>query len=262
MAGNAITVITICFNNPAELIKTCQSVDAQTLPVFEHLIIDGSSKPDIKMYLEQSPQPAYRRWICERDKGIADAFNKGVKNARGSFIQFLNAADVYYDNTIMEKVVASMALHPEVSWFHGKLNMLRGGIWVLIGKPFDKSRVYRGMRGTFHPTMIVKRELFDAAGPFDEQLKIAMDYDFLLRIAGAPSYFLDFPMVSFDAAGVSTTNYLESLKENKICYERYYGKSVKLFFWQLRLKLLYYLLHSPIGNFLYSVKKGLGLENA
>jgi glycosyltransferase involved in cell wall biosynthesis len=262
MAGNAITVITICFNNPAELIKTCQSVDTQTMPVFEHLIIDGSSKQDIKMYLEQNPQPAYRRWICERDRGIADAFNKGVKNARGTFIQFLNAADVYYDKTVIEKVVTAMSIHPEANWLHGKLNMLRGGIWVLIGKPFDKDKLYRGMRGTFHPTMFVKKDLFDAAGAFDERLKIAMDYDFLLRIASAPSYFLDFPLVSFDAAGISSTNYLESLKENKLCYERYNGKSLKLFFWQLRLKLLYYLLQSPIGNFLYRIKKGMGLENA
>ena len=56
-----------------------------TLP-FEHLIIDGSSKPDVREWLEGNTQPDYRRWICERDKGIADAFNKGIAQAKGDTI--------------------------------------------------------------------------------------------------------------------------------------------------------------------------------
>jgi glycosyltransferase involved in cell wall biosynthesis len=53
---------------------------------FEHLIINGSTTPDIKNYLENNPQPSYRRWINEKDHGISDAFNKGVVNATGDIV--------------------------------------------------------------------------------------------------------------------------------------------------------------------------------
>ena len=60
---NQISVITICFNNPEDLIATCQSVDMQVQKPLEHLIINGSTTPDIKKFAENNPQPPYRRWI-------------------------------------------------------------------------------------------------------------------------------------------------------------------------------------------------------
>jgi glycosyltransferase involved in cell wall biosynthesis len=256
-----VTIITICFNNPEELLKTCLSVDAQTRAPFEHLVIDGSNKNDIRTWLEGQPQPSYRRWICERDKGIADAFNKGVQHSRGELVQFLNSGDTYFDATSLSIVLDGFAPGNGAAWCHGKMEMIRGGQTVIIGKPFEKSKVYRGMRGTFHPTMFVPRSFFERYGGFDTQLKIAMDYDFLLRIAGEPVQFINTPLVRFDPGGVSTNNYLASLRENRLCYEKYYGSSGWLWLWQLRLKVLHYLLHSPVGHFLYRLKKGLKLEN-
>ena len=85
---NRISVITICFNNLEDVISTCQSVDIQVEKPFEHLIIDGSTSPAIKNYLETNTQPAYRRWISEKDDGISDAFNKGVLNASGRYCRY------------------------------------------------------------------------------------------------------------------------------------------------------------------------------
>lgn len=257
----SLSVITICFNNKEDLIKSCRSVDAQTTPPFEHIIIDGSTGSDIKIYLENTPQPAWRRWICERDNGIADAFNKGIRNARGEVIHLLNSGDVYYDEQVLTKVDAAIKSTPNAGWWHGKLHMKRGGIWVIIGKPFQKQKVYRGMRGTLHPTMFIHRSLYEKHGLFDTSLKIAMDYDFLVRIADEPFSYLDFPIVTFDPEGVSSNTYLASLKENKLCYERYYGKSLRLTIWQLRLKLLHHLLASPFGRLLYRVKTAMRMEN-
>ena len=76
---NRISIITICFNNLDDLKATCASVDGQTVHPYEHIIIDGSTKSDIKEFLENNPQPSYRKWLCERDKGISDAFNKGIR---------------------------------------------------------------------------------------------------------------------------------------------------------------------------------------
>ena len=82
--ATTISVITICFNNPDELISTCKSVDEQICPPDEHLIIDGSTNKKIINWLTKLPQPSYRKWIHEEDNGIADAFNKGIKNTSAS----------------------------------------------------------------------------------------------------------------------------------------------------------------------------------
>ncbi len=156
---NRISVITICFNNPEDVIKTCASVDMQEMKPYEHIIVDGSTKPGIKEWLENNLQPAYRRWQCERDKGISDAFNKGIALAKGEITTLLNSGDTLYDNSILQRVHAVFASDPSVMWTNGRLNMFRAGVWSVTGKRFEKDKLYRGMHGVFHPTMYVKKEV-------------------------------------------------------------------------------------------------------
>lgn len=257
-----ISIITICFNNLEELKATSASVDMQVLKPYEHIIIDGSSKPGIKNYLESTPQPIYRKWVCERDKGIADAFNKGILKATGDILYLLNSGDKMYDETVLEQVNAAFQKDPSIMWCHGKLNLLRGGIWVAIGKPFEKDKLYRGMRGTLHPTMYVRRELYDKHGLFDINIKMAMDYDFLCRIADEKFAFIDYPLATFDPTGVSSSNYLKAVKESYAQYRKYYGPSFKQTLWGWRLTVLHYLLESSFGKFLYRIKVKIGKANA
>jgi len=255
-----ISIITICFNNPDDVIKTCASVDRQTIKPFEHLIIDGSSKPDIKNYLENNPQPPYRRWICERDKGIADAFNKGIKNALGEVTYLLNSGDEMYDETVLQKVATVFQQDPSIMWLNGKLNHFRGGMWAISGKRFEKDKLYRGMHGVFHPTMYVKKEVYARRGQFDVNIKMAMDYDFICRIADEKNTFIDYPLATFDPTGISSNRYLDSTREMFQCYQKYYGKSLKQQLWAWRLIILYHLLNSPFGKFLYRLKVKAGLQ--
>ena len=257
-----ISIITICFNNLEELKKSCASVDAQLLQPYEHIIIDGSTQIEIKQYLESTPQPPYRKWICEPDRGIADAFNKGIRKSSGDIIYLLNSGDTIYDQAVLEKVNATFVGNPSIMWVHGKLNLMRGGIWVAIGKPFEKEKLYRGMRGTLHPTMYVRRELYNKHGLFDINIKMAMDYDFLCRIAGEPFVFIDYPLATFDPSGVSSSNYLKAMKESYAQYRKYYGPSFKQTLWGWRLTILHHLLQSPLGKVLYRIKVKMGKENS
>ena len=258
---NQITVITICFNNLEDLISTSKSVDIQHKRPFEHLIIDGSSSPDIKNYLESNTQPGYRRWISEKDDGISDAFNKGVLNATGDIVVMLNSGDTFYSPDVISIVSGEFEKDENLQWLHSKYELHRGDNWIIIGKPFAKSKMYRGMRSICHQTMFVKKGLHDKYGLYDKQLKIAMDYDFLLRIANEKFIFIETSLVKFAPAGTSSVNYPGSLKEIKNCYRKYYGDSIFLDIWQLRLKLLHYLLSTRIGKLLFKMKKGLQLEN-
>lgn len=257
----SISVITICYNNLQELIDTCNSVDLQNQVPFEHVVIDGSTTADIGHYLEQNQQPAYRKWIIEPDSGIADAFNKGIKNSAGDILVMLNSGDTLFDEHIIALVSQKFENDKDLQWLHGKYKMFRGNAWVIIGKAFEKKKLYRGMRSICHQSMFVKRNLHLKYGLYNTAETIAMDYDFLCRIADEPFAFLERPLVVFQPSGISSANYLASLKHAKFIYEKYFGPRYILSLWQMRLRFLYFILKSPIGNFLYKIKIKFRLEN-
>ncbi len=249
-----LSVITICFNNLRDLQRTCDSVDAQSIKPHEHYIIDGSTNIEINEWLQNTPQPAYRKWVFERDKGISDAFNKGIQHATGSLIHILNSADIYFSSTVIENVLGFFEINPSIQWASGNIFMKRGGIWVNIGVPFDAGQLYKGMRSVSHPTWFLKKELYQKVGNFSLDFKIAMDYDLLCRLKNEPYAYMDQTIVHFDDGGVSTNQYLKSLKENVKVYESYYGFSIAARIWQCRLSLLFYLLQSKLGKCLYAIK--------
>jgi len=256
-----ISVITICFNNLPDLLATCGSVDMQQQPPFEHLIIDGSTSKEIKEYLGNNPQPPYRKWICEPDSGIADAFNKGIRHAKGDVVVMLNSGDTFFDADAIATANNLFNQDQNISWLHGKYRLLRGNKWVVIGKPFEKSKLYRGMRSICHQTMFLKKDLHTKYGLYDTTEKIGMDYDLLCRIADEPFAFTQHTLVNYAPDGTSSTNYLQSLQDAKRIYKKHFGKSTLLAIWQIRLRVLHYLLQSPLGNFLYKIKTSLKLEN-
>lgn len=256
-----ISVITICFNNLAELQRTCATVDAQTRKPDEHWIINGSTEPDIANWLTQTPQPAWRKWINERDKGIADAFNKGIAHVTQPVTHLLNSGDVYASDEVLAAVDQCFETHPGVQWISGNIELTRGGQKVIVGKAFDPEKVYRGMRSVLHPTWFVRREVYNRVGGFNSAYRIAMDYDLMCRLGNEPYHYLPLTMVVFDDTGISTHQYLRALQETRTVYESHFGYSFKLVAWQWRLKCLHFLLNSKLGKFLYSIKKGLGLEN-
>lgn len=258
---NGISVITICFNNLSDLQKTCQSVDAQTLQPEEHWIINGSTTDDISRWLEQTPQPSYRKWINERDNGIADAFNKGINKANADIIHLLNSGDIYGDHEILKTVHAFFRSHPSVQWISGNIQLIRGGEQIVVGKPFESSKLYRGMRSISHPTWFVKKEVYKRVGGYSSDYKIAMDYDMMCRLAQEPYLYLPKTIAIFDDTGISSSQYLRSLEENKKVYTRHFGSSFKLILWQWRLALLHHLLQSRVGQWLFRLKKKMGLEN-
>ncbi len=256
-----ISVITICFNNLADLQKTCASVDAQTRLPDEHWVINGSTTDDIKQWLLHTPQPPYRKWLNERDTGISDAFNKGINQASLPVTHLLNSGDVYASPDVLEAVDSVFTRDPGLQWISGNIAIARGGKAVVVGKRFEKDKLYRGMRSVSHPTWFVKKGVYERNGLFDGQYKIAMDYDMMCRIAHEPYQYLDKLIVRFDDTGVSSANYLKSLEENKKVYTSHFGPSAKLAAWQLRLKILHHLLQTGFGRWLYGIKKRLGLEN-
>jgi glycosyltransferase involved in cell wall biosynthesis len=258
---NSISIITICFNNLPDLLATCASVEQQNIPPFEHIIVDGSSNADIRNYLQQTALPGYVKWISEKDKGIADAFNKGVHLASGSIVNMLNSGDCYATNEVLATVTQLFNSSNELMWVHSKYQMERGGQIVTLGKPFSPDKLYRGMRSLCHQTMFVKKSLHEKYGYYNLSYSISMDYDFVCRIYKEPFRFSEEVFIKMAPGGISTSHYLKSLDQSKQVYQHHFGKSILLNLWQLRLKFLFHLLQTKFGKFLFNIKRALGLEN-
>lgn len=262
MNNFGVTVISICFNNLADLKRTCHSIDSQMLLPNEHIIINGSTTNEITDWLNDYPQPSFRKWVNERDYGIADAFNKGIQRANFSITHLLHAGDTYASNRVIETVTTIFSTNNAVQWVSGNIALVRGGERVVVGKPFDKNKLYRGMRSVAHPTWFVKKEVYDRVGLFNLKYAIGMDYDLMCRIKDEPYQFVNETIAVFDDSGISTTNYLNSLKENIAIYESYFGYSLLCRIWQYRLKCLHILLKTSFGKKLFKLKNSLGLANA
>ncbi len=256
-----ISVITICFNDLEELLKTIATVNNQTLPPTEHLIINASTKPDIANWFITNPQPQFRRLVNMENLQIAGSFNKGIEEAKAEYIHLLNSGDLYATNEVLKTVEAFLNQNPKANWISAKLKTLRNGILVEIGKPFDATQLYKGMRSISHPTWFVKKTVYKKVGDYKAAYKIAMDYDMLCRIKDEPYAFLNFTTTYFDNTGISSVKYLDSLKENIVVYENNFGYSLKCRLWQFRQKLLYKFLQTNLGKWMFGLKKKLGLEN-
>ena len=249
-----LSIVSICYNNLEELQLTCQRIDEQTLLPYEHWIIDGSTNDDIKVWLLNNPQPAYRHSIHESDKGISDAFNKGINRCSGDIIHIQNSGDYYYDKGVLELVSHHFQLHPDITWLHGRYAQYRGGIWMLAGLPFERGKLYRGMRTIGHPTVFVRRELYQKYGLFEIDKKIAMDYDFIVRIADEPFGFIHKPLVYFTPGGVSEQKIKAGLAEVRASYIKYIGKDFRLILWGWRIVLLNIFTRTAIGRWWFGRK--------
>jgi glycosyltransferase involved in cell wall biosynthesis len=258
----SISIVTICRDNLEDLLRTCRSVDAQSHPPHEHIVVDGSSGEGIRRWLAESLQPAYRRSVSEPDEGISDAFNKGIVMSTGDVLVMLNSGDELYDETVLSRVSEAFLEDPSIQWLHGSMKLKRGGRWVVIGKPFERGKLYRGMRATFHPTMYVRRALHERHGLYDKGLRLAMDYDFLCRICDEKSAFIKEPLASFDPTGVSTENYMQGVEEAYRCHRRHHGFSLSQEVWKRRQLFLHTVLESGFGRWLYALKVRLGFANA
>jgi glycosyltransferase involved in cell wall biosynthesis len=203
-----VSIITIVFNGEKHLQQTIESVLGQTYPNVEYIIIDGGSTDNtVSIINKYSSHLVY--WISEKDKGISDAFNKGISKATGDIIGLINADD-WYENDTVEKVVTAMKDHDVaygnvVYWKNNKKEMVTYGRHDYLINEMTVN----------HPTVFVKRDCYKRFGYFDKAYKFAMDYDFLLRLKINNCSFTYLPSVFSNMRwdGVSDKQWYKASKE-------------------------------------------------
>jgi glycosyltransferase involved in cell wall biosynthesis len=189
-----VSIVTPCLNSARFIEATIQSVLAQDYPRIEHIVMDGGSTDGtldiLKRYgarrdpLSAGSQKEPFTWISEKDRGAADAINRGFAQSRGEIFAYLNADDAYLLGAVTAAVRAFDA-NPSADVVYG------GGNWIdeegrLIGpypvRDFDRSLLAHECF-ICQPASFIRRAAFEAAGGMDPDLHLTFDYELWMRLA-------------------------------------------------------------------------------
>ena len=178
-----ISIVTPSYNQARFLEDTLRSVVAQGYPRTEHIVIDGGSS-DGSVDIIRRYAPHLRSWVSEPDRGQSHAINKGLAQAHGDVLTWLNSDDTYLPGAL-DEVGRFFAGHPDVDLVYGDYvytdaagrPMRRRHVFDTIAY---ESLLYHDYLG--QPAVFFRRGLFEKVGPLDESLHYCMDWDLFLRM--------------------------------------------------------------------------------
>ena len=179
-----ISIIVAVFNGTPTLQQCIDSVAQQTWPNRELIVIDGGSE-DGTVELLNANREKIAYWISEPDRGIFNAWNKGLSHAKGEWICFLGADDYLWDERVLERMAAQLEKVPsDIRVAYGQIMLLsaEGQQLHAVGAPWQEAKeLFRQYMSIPHPAVMHRRSLFERHGKFDESFRIAGDYELLLR---------------------------------------------------------------------------------
>ena len=178
-----ITVITVCYNSVAYIADALKSVDSQSWPDIEHLVIDGGSSDGTLETVSQFEQ-LWRTVTSEPDAGIYDAMNKGICKATGDVIGFINSDDFFPTSQILA-TVAEVFKDATIDACYGDLcyvkqHDVRSIVRYWRSSPFKAGLFARGWCPP-HPTLFVRRDVYARLGTFDMRFPLAADMELMAR---------------------------------------------------------------------------------
>ena len=237
-----VSIITVCYNSEKTIEDTIQSVISQDYPDIEYLIIDGKST-DNTMQIIGKYADHISKSTSEPDKGIYDAMSKGIKMASGDIVGILNSDDIFFTDKTVSDVARVFTNDPEVDAVYGNIAYYRGTdmekkVRTWITKPYYDQFFEHG-EVPAHPSLFVKKSVYDTIGTYFPDFKISSDYEFMLRafkVHGYKSCHLNQFIVKMRVGGESTKslkNVLIGNKEVKAAWQMN-GLKPPLSFWFLR----------------------------
>jgi glycosyltransferase involved in cell wall biosynthesis len=245
-----ISIITVVFNGQHTIARAIESVLSQKNIEIEYIVVDGASQDDTL-----SKIAPYRdkigKFISEQDAGIYDAMNKGINLATGDVVGMLNADDYYVDDLVLSKVMEGFE-DPNIDAVYGDLEYFRGPnpskvVRVYRSNHFEPNQLKKGLIPA-HPTLFLRKSIYQKYGLFKTNYKIAGDFEFIARIFKESSLrakYLPLRMVRMQMGGVSTggiKNTLLLLQENmRACRQNNISTSYLWLLSRYPKKLLEYL---------------------
>ena len=220
-----------------------QGVLNQTFKDVDYIIVDGGSK-DTTMDIVKEFEPKFEgrlRWVSEKDKGIYDAMNKGVKMAQGNIVGILNSDDFFASDHVLEKVNDAFTENPAIDGIYADVryvdwNDTSKKVRMFSGKDFKREKLCWGKMPP-HPSFYVKRECYDKFGLYSLDYPICADYDMFVKMiweGNINTLYINDVFVNMRSGGTSSNGikvHKKIMKERMLCVREH--KMPSNFFMQI-----------------------------
>jgi len=214
-----VSIITVCLNNVDTLEETIKSVQSQTHPSLEYIVVDGAST-DGTLGIIENHKKYITKLISKKDDGIYFAINKGLEMATGDIIGVLHGDDFYADNKIIAKV-ADVFEKSNADCIYGDLQYVDRVNTNKITRNWIAGQYKTDMflKGWMppHPAFFIKKECIEKYGNYNTSLRIASDYEFMLRMIHKNNIkvrYLPEVLVKMKTGGISNRSLLNRIKNN------------------------------------------------
>lgn len=226
-ALNMISVITPAKNIISEgrepfFRKMMETLYSQAYKDFEHIVVDSDSKDGTAELLKEYQKLGQiDRLISEPDNNVHEAMNKGLKIAKGEYIHVMNTDNYFAISDFFEKSLAAIEKY-KVDYTHADR--------IIVSRSNGSASVKRGdERGAFfrmpfrYQTMLIKRQVYDEIGPFDEKYKIAADFKFMMQmiLLGKKGYYFPENFIYSLDGGITSDRELVIKEVAQVLYEVY-----------------------------------------
>jgi glycosyltransferase involved in cell wall biosynthesis len=212
MFNQTLDIITICFNSASTIAKTIESVRRNRSSISSYIIIDGGST-DGTVDIVNHNRDIVDIFISEKDDGISDAFNKGIKLSTADYILLLNSDDFIYEDALVE-IQNNHLLEADLVC---TTMMMWNGVNRFDYYVSDPAKLKR-FTSIYHPGLFVKRTAYQEYGLYNKKYKVGMDYEFISRcvVSGATIKVLKSSIVVYSELGTSRKNFWRSLREGYV----------------------------------------------
>lgn len=197
-----VSIITIVYNGVSQIERTILSVVNQVDVDFEFIIIDGNSNDGTQAIIDNYKN-RINYFISEKDKGIYDAMNKGIRAANGTWLNFMNAGDIFYSNSVLKQVFKLKSEYNKIALIYG----YKYEDHKLI-KPFPLETLKAGVIMGNHQSMFFNSELLGNDLTYSLNYPIYSDYELVNRIflkyGYKCFYYINLPIAIFEGGGLSS----------------------------------------------------------
>lgn len=222
-----VSIITATFNSATTVHNTIESIIAQDYPDIEHIIVDGASKDDT-IKIVSSYGNKISRIISEPDKGIYDAMNKGIEAATGNIIGILNSDDFFAANDVISRTITEFINDKTIDGIYSNLYYVKQDdpdiiVRHWVSKPFKQKSFLRGWHPP-HPTLYLKKEVYEKYGFFNLDLPLAADFELMLRFFEKykiKTKYIDYTTIRMRLGGATSKNWTNIRKQNFECMKAF-----------------------------------------
>ena len=237
-----LSIITVCYNNCEGLRKTMESVKTQTFKDYEYIVIDGGSTDGTVELIKENAKFPFScgeglgerlidYWISEKDSGIYNAMNKGIKAAKGEYCYFLNSDDYIAMPNTLEKIFEQVKNNPDI--IYGNLAIRKDNKLCYVSK-FSKNitpySFYRHRLAIHHQASFIKRELFEKYGLYSDKAKLISDWIFFFEtviLHKVQTQYVNRVFAVFLAGGESSVGISEKHIKNELIQTYFSQEQIK-----------------------------------